>query len=83
MVIDCDSFLVIFIGWRVIVIVSWASENNLIYLRCYSGWVCDCDSFLIISIVENNLVYLRSILLWLTIMIVSWAIENKLVNLRG
>ena len=66
-----------------IVIVSWASENNLIYLRCYSGWVCDCDSFLIISTVENNLVYLISILLWLMILIASWAIENNLVYLRG
>ena len=81
MVIDCDSFLVVFTGWLVIVIVSLASENSLIYWRCYSGWVCDCDSFLIISTVEN--LYLRSILLWLMIIIVSWAIENKLVNLRG
>ena len=62
--------------------VSWASENNLIYLRCYSGWVCDCDSFLIISTIENNLVYLISILLWLMILIASWAIENNLVYLR-
>ena len=65
-----------------IVIVSCASENNLIYFRCYSGWVCDCDSFLIISTVENNLVYLISILLWLMILIASWAIENNLVYLR-
>ena len=32
--------------------------------------------------VENNLVYLRSILVGLMIMIVSWAIENNLVYLR-
>ena len=29
-----------------IVIVSWAIENNLVYFRDYSGWACDCDSFL-------------------------------------
>ena len=33
--------------------------------------------------IENNLVYLRSILVGFMIMIVSWAIENNLVNLRG
>ena len=46
LVIDCDSFLVIFTGWLVIVIVSWAIGNNLIYLRCYSGWTYVCDSIL-------------------------------------
>ena len=29
-----------------IVIVSWAIENNLVYFRGNSGWACDCDSFL-------------------------------------
>ena len=32
--------------------------------------------------VENNLVYLRPILVWPVIVIVSWAIENNLVYLR-
>ena len=60
-------------------------ETQIAVVEDYSdsGWVCDCDSFLFISIVENNLVYLRSILDGLTIMIVSRAIENNLVNLRG
>ena len=29
-----------------IVIVSWAIRNNLVYFWDYSGWVYDCDSFL-------------------------------------
>ena len=33
--------------------------------------------------VENNLVYLRFILVGFMIMIVTWAIANNLVNLRG
>ena len=64
MVYDCDSFLVIFTGWSVIVIISW--------------------------VIDNRLVYLRSILVGSMIMIASWAIENNLVyfldilvNLRG
>ena len=28
-----------------IVIVSWAIENNLVYLRCYSGWAYDSECF--------------------------------------
>ena len=32
--------------------------------------------------VENNLGYMRAILVWLMIMMVSWAIENNLVNLQ-
>ena len=31
---------------HVILIVFWAMENNLVYLRCYSGWVYDSDRFL-------------------------------------
>ena len=31
---------------HVIVIVFWAMENNLVYFRCYSGWVYDSDRFL-------------------------------------
>ena len=37
--------------------------------------------FLVIFTVENNLGYLRDILVGLMTMIVSWAIENNLVNL--
>ena len=51
---DCDSFLVIFTGWVVIMIVSWAIENNLVYFRGNSGWAYDCDSFL--GCLGNNLV---------------------------
>ena len=29
-----------------IVIVSWAIENNLVYFRGNSGWAYDYDSFL-------------------------------------
>ena len=42
---DCDSFLVIFTGWVVIMIVSWTIENNFIF-EVYSGWAYNCDSFL-------------------------------------
>ena len=62
-----------------IVIVSCAVANNMLF-EGFFGWVCDYDSF---WVVENNLVYLRYILVGLMIMIVSWAIENNLVNLRG
>ena len=75
--------------------------NNLVYFWDYSGWVYDCDydkllvistGWLVIMIVswgiENNLVYLKSILVydcdydkllvistgWVVIIIVSWAI---------
>ena len=33
-------------GWLVIMIVSWAIENYLVYFEVFSGRVCDCDSFL-------------------------------------
>ena len=46
----------------------------------YSGWVCDCDCF---WVVENNLVYLRSILVGLMIVIVSYAVANNSVYLRA
>ena len=64
-----------------IAIVSWAIENNLVYLRSilvcdcnsYSGhihlWACDYDSFLL----GNNLLYLRSILVRPVIVIVFWS----------
>ena len=55
--------------------------NNLVYFYGYSGCVYDCDSFLQWAI-ENNLVYLRTILVGSMIMIVSWAIENNLVYLK-
>ena len=32
--------------WPVIVIVSWAIENNLVYFEVYSARVYGCDSFL-------------------------------------
>ena len=43
-------------------IVSWAIGNNLVLFEAYSGWVYDCDSFLVLFSG------------WLMIMIVSWAI---------
>ena len=43
MIYDCDSFLVIFTGWVVIMIVSWAVEINLVYLREDRS---DCEEFL-------------------------------------
>ena len=47
-----------------IVIVSWAIENNLVYFWDYSGWVYDYDKLLVISTD------------WLMIVIVSWAFEK-------
>ena len=43
---DCHSFLVISTGWFVIVIVSWATENGLVYFGGKSGLVYDFNSFL-------------------------------------
>ena len=43
---DCDSFLVIFTGWVVIMIVFWAVEINLVYFAQKRRLICDCDSFL-------------------------------------
>ena len=68
------------------VIVSWAIENNLVYLRSIlagsmtmiifwsnSGWLM----IMIVSwAIENNLVYFDCSV------IVSWAIENNKVYLR-
>ena len=48
-------------------IVSWAIENNLVYLGLF--WlVYDSDNFWAI---ENNLVYLRSILTGYVVVIIS------------
>ena len=85
-VYDYDSFLVLFSGWLmiiivswailsefVIMIVSWAIDNNLIYLR--TVLVCDYASF--IGYLEIT---------YFTVdcsVIVSWAIENNLVYFRG
>ena len=69
MVIDCESFLVIFTGWSEIVIIFLAIENNLVYFWGYSSWAWDNDQLLAMSTG------------WLVIVIVSWAIENNLVNL--
>ena len=77
MVIDCNILLVIFTGWLVIVIVSWAIENNLVYLRP----ILVSPVILIVSwVIENTLVYLRTVLVELMTMIIFWAIENNLVN---
>ena len=61
----------------IIVIASWAIENNLVYFCGNSGWVYDYDSFL--GYWGNNLVYFWIILGGSMIVIVSWAIENNLV----
>ena len=62
MVYDYDSFLVLFSGWLKIIIVFWAIENNLVYLRSIlAGSVIIIVSWAI----ENNLVYLSSILVGL------------------
>ena len=50
-----------------IMISSWAIENNLVHLMSILVYDCDYDSFLVKSTG------------WLVIMIVSWAIENNLV----
>ena len=60
-------------------IVFWAIENNLVYLRTIL--VYDYDSILVISTVESTLVYLRTILVGSLILIVSWAVENNFVYL--
>ena len=54
-------FRAILVGFM-IVIVSWAIENNLVYFRGNSGWAYDCDSFPVIFTG------------WGVIMIVSWGI---------
>ena len=46
----------------IILIVSWAIENNLVYLRSILIYDCDYGKFLVISTG------------WLVIMIVSWAV---------
>ena len=58
-----------------ILIVSWAFENNLVYFEICSGW-----SMIVIVFwaVENNLVYIRPILVGPVIVIESWAIENNI-----
>ena len=71
-----------------IVIASWAIENNLVYFCGNSGWVYDYDSFL--GYWGNNLVYFWDYSGWVydsdsflvisnggfVILIVSWAIEK-------
>ena len=57
-------FRTILVG-HMIMIVSWAIENNLVYLRPIL--VYDCNNFLVISTG------------WLMILIVSWVVENNLV----
>ena len=52
-----------------ILIVSWAFENNLVYFEICSGWS---------MIVIVFWVYLRPILVGPVIVIVSWAIGNNL-----
>ena len=52
-------------------IVSWAIENNLIYLRSTLVYDCDYDKLLVISTG------------WLMIMISSWAIGNNLIYFWG
>ena len=47
-----------------IVIVSWAIENNLVYFEVYSDWVYDCDYDKLLVISTG----------WVVIGIVSWAI---------
>ena len=33
-------------GWACDYEIFWVVENNLVYLRCYSGWAYDSDRFL-------------------------------------
>ena len=63
-----------------ILIVFWAIENNVVYLRTIL--VYDYDSILVISTVESTLVYLRTFPVGSVILIVSWAVENNLAYLR-
>ena len=66
-----------------IVIVSCAIENNLVYFYGYSGWVYDYDSFLVLF--SGWLMIMRvswAFLSGFVIMIVSWAIENNLIYFR-
>ena len=51
-----------FLVGSMIVIVSWAIENNLVYFWGYSGWVYDYDKLLVIFTG------------WFMIMIVFWAV---------
>ena len=69
-----------------IMIVSWAIENNLVNFARLSITKLICGFFLVRSMIvivswaiENNLVYLRTILVRSIIVIVSWAIKNNLV----
>ena len=43
MIYDYDKLLAISTGWLVIMIVSWAIENDLVYFWGNSDWVYDCD----------------------------------------
>ena len=67
LVYDYDKLLAISTGWLVIMIVSWAIENNLVYLRSILVYDCDYDKLLVISTG------------WFIIIISSWAIGNNLV----
>ena len=58
-VIMISSWLYLLVG-SIIVIVSWAIENNLVYLRSILVYDCDYDKLLVISTG------------WVVIMIVSW-----------
>ena len=51
----CSLFLRSILAGSIIVIASWAIENNLVYFCGNSGWVYDYDSFL--GYWGNNLVY--------------------------
>ena len=68
-------------------IVSWAIENNLVYLRSILVYDCDYDKLLVVSTgwfmimisswaIGNNLVYFWGIMAGSMIVIVSWAIEK-------